>query len=234
MIIPCIDLMDGKVVQLVQGRDKALEGGTPQEMLDRFSAFPEIQVIDLDAAIGKGSNDNIVEYLASRAATRIGGGVRTTERAVRLVEQGARKVIVGTSAFTTDGVNEPFLGSVAAAIGKERLVIALDSKGGRIVVKGWRESLSLTAEEVIHRLEPFCAGFLCTYVDKEGMLQGTDLDWFRRLRAATDIEITAAGGITTVDEIRELQRLNIHAALGMAIYTGKLNLEELARLSHNN
>ncbi|HSB14942.1 MAG TPA: 1-(5-phosphoribosyl)-5-[(5-phosphoribosylamino)methylideneamino] imidazole-4-carboxamide isomerase [Bryobacteraceae bacterium] len=234
MIIPCIDLMDGKVVQLVQGRDKALEGGTPQEMLDRFSAFPEIQVIDLDAAIGKGSNDNIVEYLASRAATRIGGGVRTTERAVRLVEQGARKVIVGTSSFTTDGVNEPFLRSVAAAIGKERLVIALDSKGGRIVVKGWRESLSLTAEEVIHRLEPFCAGFLCTYVDKEGMLQGTDLDWFRRLRAATDIEITAAGGITTVDEIHELQRLNIHAALGMAIYTGKLDLEELVRLSHNN
>ena len=234
MIIPCIDLMDGKVVQLVQGRDKALEGGTPQEMLDRFSAFPEIQVIDLDAAIGKGSNDNIVEYLASRAATRIGGGVRTTERAVRLVEQGARKVIVGTSAFTTDGVNEPFLGSVAAAIGKERLVIALDSKGGRIVVKGWRESLSLTAEEVIHRLEPFCAGFLCTYVDKEGMLQGTDLDWFRRLRAATDIEITAAGGITTLDEIRELKRLNIHAALGMAIYTGRLDLEELSRLSRDS
>lgn len=234
MIIPCIDLMDGKVVQLVQGRDKALEGGTPQEMLDRFSGFPEIQVIDLDAAIGKGSNDAIVEFLASRAATRIGGGVRTAERAVKLVEQGARKVIVGTSAFTADGVNEPFLGSVAAVIGKERLVIALDSKGGRIVVKGWRESLSLTAEEVIHRLEPFCGGFLCTYVDKEGMLQGTDLDWFRRLRAATDIEITAAGGITTLDEIRELKRLNIHAALGMAIYTGRLDLEELSRLSRDS
>jgi phosphoribosylformimino-5-aminoimidazole carboxamide ribonucleotide (ProFAR) isomerase len=153
---------------------------------------------------------------------------------VKLVEQGARKVIVGTSAFTADGVNEPFLGSVAAVIGKERLVIALDSKGGRIVVKGWRESLSLTAEEVIHRLEPFCGGFLCTYVDKEGMLQGTDLDWFRRLRAATDIEITAAGGITTLDEIRELKRLNIHAALGMAIYTGRLDLEELSRLSRDS
>jgi phosphoribosylformimino-5-aminoimidazole carboxamide ribotide isomerase len=234
VIIPCIDLMDGKVVQLVQGHDKALEGGTPQEMLDRFSAFPEIQVIDLDAAIGRGSNDAIVEYLASRAATRIGGGVRTAERAVKLVERGARKVIVGTSAFTADGVNEPFLGSLVAAIGRERLVIALDSKGGRIVVKGWRESLSLTAEEVIHRLEPFCGGFLCTYVDKEGMLQGTDLDWFRRLRAATDIEITAAGGITTLDEIRELQRLNIHAALGMAIYTGRLDLEELSRLSRDS
>ncbi len=234
MIIPCIDLMDGKVVQLVQGRDKALEGGTPQEMLDRFSGFPEIQVIDLDAAIGKGSNDAIVEFLASRAATRIGGGVRTAERAVKLVERGARKVIVGTSAFTADGVNGAFLGSVVAAIGRERLVIALDSKGGRIVVKGWRESLSLTAEEVIHRLEPFCGGFLCTYVDKEGMLQGTDLDWFRRLRAATDIEITAAGGITTLDEIRELKRLNIHAALGMAIYTGRLDLEELSRLSRDS
>lgn len=228
MIIPCIDLMDGKVVQLVQGREKALEGGTPQDMLDRFSAFPEIQVIDLDAAMGRGSNDAIVEYLAARAVTRVGGGVRTAERAAKLVEQGARKVIVGTSAFNADGVNEVLLRSVADTVGRERLVIALDSKGGRIVVKGWRESLSLTAEEVVQRLEPYCGGFLCTYVDKEGMLQGTDLDWFRRLRSATSLELTAAGGITTLDEIRELQRTNIHAALGMAIYTGRLSLADLA------
>jgi phosphoribosylformimino-5-aminoimidazole carboxamide ribotide isomerase len=230
MIIPCIDLMDGKVVQLVQGRDKALEGGTPAEMLERFSAFPEIQVIDLDAALGRGSNDGIVEFLAARAAARVGGGVRSVERARSLVECGARRVIVGTAAFGPAGVNVEFLEALCAAIGRERLLVALDSKGGRIVVKGWRESTALSAEEVLDRVAPYCSGFLCTYVDKEGRLEGTDLGWFRRLRAATALELTAAGGITTLEEIRELQRLGIHAALGMAIYTGRLDLDELAKL----
>jgi phosphoribosylformimino-5-aminoimidazole carboxamide ribotide isomerase len=231
VILPCIDLMDGKVVQLVQGREKALEGGTPDEMLAKFAAFPEIQVIDLDAAMGRGSNDSIVEYLASRAATRVGGGVRSPERARKLVEQGARKVIIGTAAFQAGGINEPFLRAAAEASGRDRLIIALDSMGGRIVVKGWREATQLTAEEVISRLEPYCSGFLCTYVDKEGMLEGTDLGWFRRLRAATSLELTAAGGITTLEEVRELQRMNVHAALGMAIYTGRLSLEDLAQVS---
>ncbi len=223
MIIPCIDLMGGKVVQLVQGREKALEGGTPLEMLDRFAAFPQIQVIDLDAAIGQGSNDGLVELIASRAVARVGGGVRSAERARGLIEQGAFRVIVGTAAF-----DKPVLNQIADAVGPERLVIALDSKGGKVVVKGWREATEFTAEEMIPHLEPYCSGFLCTYVDKEGMLQGTDLDWFRRLRALTKHELTAAGGITTLQEISELQKLGIHAALGMAIYTGRLNLAELS------
>jgi len=224
MIIPCIDLMDGKVVQLVQGRDKALEGDAPLEMLRKFAAFPEIQVIDLDAAMGRGENASLVELLAGRAKCRVGGGVRTPERAVRLIDQGAYRVIVGTAAFT------PALPEIAAAIGAERVIVALDSKEGKIVVKGWRESTAFTAEDVVQKLELFCSGFLCTYVDKEGMLQGTDLNWFRRLRAATSHEITAAGGITTIEEIRELSALGIHAALGMAIYTGRLDLDELSRL----
>jgi phosphoribosylformimino-5-aminoimidazole carboxamide ribotide isomerase len=231
MIIPCIDLMDGKVVQLVQGREKALEGAAPLEMLERFSAFPEIQVIDLDAAIGKGENNAIVEMLASRARCRVGGGVRTAERAVTLKNCGAHRIIVGTSAFTPTGINRPLLEEVAAAVGRESVTIALDSKGGRIVVKGWREALDLRAEDVIKDLEPYCGGFLCTYVDKEGMMQGTDLDWFARLRAATTHELTAAGGITTLDDVRALLALNIHAALGMAIYTGRLDLAELVRLN---
>jgi phosphoribosylformimino-5-aminoimidazole carboxamide ribonucleotide (ProFAR) isomerase len=223
--------MDGKVVQLVQGREKALEGDTPDKMLERFRAFPEIQVIDLDAAIGSGSNDDLVRFLASRAVCRVGGGVRSVDRAKALVEQGARQVIVGTAAFKSNGVNTEFLGAVASAIGRERVMIALDSKGGRITVRGWRESTNLTAEAVLGSLEPYCGGFLCTYVDKEGMLQGTDLDWFRRLRAATPLEITAAGGITTLDEVRELQKMRVHAALGMAIYTGRLDLDQLARMN---
>jgi phosphoribosylformimino-5-aminoimidazole carboxamide ribotide isomerase len=226
VIIPCIDLMGGKVVQLVQGREKALEGGTPLEMLERFAAFPQIQVIDLDAAMGQGSNDDLVELIASRAAARVGGGVRSAERARGLIEQGAFRVITGTAAF-----DKPLLKKIADAVGPDRLIIALDSKGGKVVVKGWREATEFTAEEMIPHLEPYCSGFLCTYVDKEGMLQGTDLNWFRRLRALTQHELTAAGGITTLEEIRELQKLGIHAALGMAIYTGRLNLAELASLA---
>ncbi|MEP7363155.1 MAG: 1-(5-phosphoribosyl)-5-[(5-phosphoribosylamino)methylideneamino] imidazole-4-carboxamide isomerase [Acidobacteriota bacterium] len=231
MIIPCIDLMDGKVVQLVQGREKALEGDTPDKMLERFRAFPEIQVIDLDAAIGSGSNDELVRFLASRAVCRVGGGVRSVERAKALVEQGAKQVIIGTAAFKANGANTEFLGAVSAAVGRERVMIALDSKGGRITVRGWRESTNLTAEQVLSSLEPYCGGFLCTYVDKEGMLQGTDLDWFRRLRAATAFDITAAGGITTLEEVSALQKMRVHAALGMAIYTGRLDLEQLARMN---
>ena len=230
MIFPCIDLMDGKVVQLVQGREKALEADSPEEMLRRFAGFPEIQVIDLDAAMGRGSNDGLVRMLAGRAAIRAGGGVRTPERARTLIEQGARKVIVGTAAFTADGINEPLLAELREAAGRERLLIALDSKGGRIVVKGWRESTALTAESVLAGLEPYCSGFLCTYVDKEGMMQGTDLGWFRGLRAATSLELTAAGGITTLDDVRALLEMGVNAALGMAIYTGRLKLEDLAAL----
>ena len=231
MIIPCIDLMGGKVVQLVQGREKALEAERPLVMIEKFKAFPEIQVIDLDAAMGRGSNDELVKFVASHSSARAGGGVRSVDRARKLIEQGACKVIVGTAAFHADGVNQNFLRAVADAIGKDRLIIALDSKDGKIVIKGWRESTKLTAEHVLAPLEPYCSGFLCTYVDKEGMMQGTDLDWFRRLRAATTLEITAAGGITTLDDVRQLLAMNVHAALGMAIYTGRLKLEDLAALT---
>jgi phosphoribosylformimino-5-aminoimidazole carboxamide ribonucleotide (ProFAR) isomerase len=218
------------VVQLVQGREKALEGDAPLAMLQKFAAFPQIQVIDLDAAIGNGSNDSVVELLASRARCRVGGGVRSVARARALVEQGAHRVIVGTAAFTTAGVNTELLSELAREISRDRLIVAVDSKGGRIVIKGWREATDLSAEQVLRSLEPYCSGFLCTYVDKEGMLQGTDLEWFRRLRAATSLELTAAGGITTMAEVQALIDMDIHAALGMAVYTGRLSLEELAEI----
>jgi phosphoribosylformimino-5-aminoimidazole carboxamide ribonucleotide (ProFAR) isomerase len=134
---------------------------------------------------------------------------------------------VGTATFQTGGINAEFL----SELDRERLLVALDSKDGRIVVKGWREAVPFTAEQVLKQLEPYCSGFLCTYVDKEGMLQGTDLDWFRRLRSFTDLEITAAGGISTIDEIRELAKIRVHAALGMAIYKGTLDLCELSELN---
>jgi phosphoribosylformimino-5-aminoimidazole carboxamide ribonucleotide (ProFAR) isomerase len=222
--------MDGKVVQLIQGREKALEGEAPDVMREKFSAFPQIQVIDLDAAMGRGANDSLVEMLASTAVIRAGGGVRTVERAEALLKHGAFRVIVGTAAFRASGPNFGFLKELLDAIGRDRVVIALDSKDGHIVVKGWQQSMSFTAEEVIRQVEPYCSGFLCTYVDKEGMMQGTDLAWFRRLRAATSLEITAAGGITTTEDIRALHEMRIHAAVGMAIYTGRLDLAELATM----
>jgi len=228
VIIPCIDLMDGKVVQLIQGREKALEGGTPDEMLQKFAAFDTIQVIDLDAALGRGSNTKPLTYIAKRCRARIGGGVRTPGHAETLARLGAERIIVGTAAVRNNGPNVEFLDQLAPY--RDRVLVALDSKDGRIAVKGWQESLDLTAESVIQQLEPYCRGFLCTYVDKEGMMQGTDLDWFGRLRAATAHEITAAGGITTIDDILALDKLGIHSALGMAIYTGKLDLAELAAL----
>ena len=234
MIIPCIDLMDGKVVQLVQGREKALEGKSPDAMLEEFSGFPEIQVIDLDAAMGKGSNNDIVKYLATSAKIRAGGGVRTAERAKELLEQGAHRVIVGTAAFSGEGVNTALLKELRQAVGPDRLTIALDSKDGHIVVKGWRESTRWAATEVIDQLEPYCSGFLCTYVDKEGMMQGTDLAWFESLRNATSHELIAAGGITTMEEVKALTRLGIHCAIGMAIYTGRMSLEELRRVNSSS
>ncbi len=226
MIIPCIDLMDGKVVQLVQGREKALEGGSPLEMLGKFARVPADSGDRSRRGLGKGSNDALVELVASRAVARVGGGVRSPDRARALIQQGAHRVIVGTAAFDREKLAE-----IADATGPERLIIALDSKAGKVVAHGWQESTNFSAEEVIQNLEPYCSGFLCTYVDKEGMLQGTDLDWFRRLRAATQHELTAAGGISSMEEIQELHKLGIHAALGMAIYTGRLNLAELALLN---
>ena len=228
MIIPCIDLMDGKVVQLIQGREKALEGEQPEEMLRKFAGFPQIQVIDLDAAMGKGSNDRIVKYIASKsrgAGRRRSSHARTGSAAGR-----ARRVPSDrrNRRFHAGGINRAFLEQLAKCVGAERIVIALDSKGGRIVVKGWQESTGFNADRVMSQLEPYCSGFLCTYVDKEGMMQGRTWTGLRSLRKATQHEITAAGGITTMDDIRALTALGIHCAVGMAIYTGRLSLEELA------
>ena len=231
MIIPCIDLMDGAAVQLVQGREKALEAGAPEAVLEKFAAFPVIQVIDLDAALGTGSNEAVIAQLAARHRLWVGGGVRTVEAAQRLLAAGAEKVIVGTAAFRADGLNHEFLHELAARVPNEALLLALDSRDGRIVVKGWRESLEVSATDIIQQIEPYCGGCLCTYVDKEGMMQGTDLDWFRSLRGATSLEITAAGGITTYEEVEALLEMRVHVALGMAIYTGRMDLARLAGMN---
>ena len=218
MIIPCIDLMDGKVVQLVQGREKLLELPDPLAVLEKFSAYRQIQVIDLDGALGRGDHSDIIRELCRRKPCRVGGGIRTVEKALRTVQAGAYKVIVGSSAFTSGGINAAFLQSLLAALPRERLMIAVDCLGDRVAVGGWRETLPLTSAQALAQLEPYCSEFLCTYIDAEGQLQGTNLAWFRSLRSVTQFPITAAGGVTTDEEIKALEEMGMDAALGMAIY----------------
>jgi len=218
MIIPCIDLMGRKVVQLVQGRDKFLELPDPLAVLEKFAAYPQIQVIDLDAAMGHPPQSDLVRELCGRKLCRVGGGIRGAERALRALNDGAHKIIVGSSAFSSRGVNADFLRSLAAGLPQEKLIVAVDCLGDHVAIHGWRETLPLTSTEVLPQLEPYCSEFLCTYIDAEGKLQGTNLDWFRKLREVTSLPITAAGGITTDAEIAALEALGMNVALGMMIY----------------
>ena len=192
MIIPCIDLMGGKVVQLVQGKEKFLELPDPLAVLEKFAAYPEIQVIDLDGAMGRGDQSDIIRELCKRKPCRVGGGIRTVEKAVQAVQGGAHKVIVGSSAFTSSGINSDFLRTLLAAVPREKLMIAVDCLGDRVAIRGWRETLPLTSAEALAQLEPYCSEFLCTYIDAEGKLRGRI--WVvQKLRSVTQLPITAAG-----------------------------------------
>jgi phosphoribosylformimino-5-aminoimidazole carboxamide ribotide isomerase len=228
MIIPCIDLQSGKAVQLVQGRRLKLSVDDVLGLLDRFREYPILHVIDLDAALRKGSNARWIKILCERAnrKVRVGGGIRTAARAEKILSWGAEKVIIGSAAFQNGKVRTSFLEKLAAKVGKQNLIVALDTHGGRIVVRGWREKLKLQPRDVIPQLEPYCAEFLSTYVDNEGTMQGTDLSWFRKLRRATSLPVTAAGGIRSMLEVRALEKMGMNAAVGMALYTGKLEGEK--------
>jgi phosphoribosylformimino-5-aminoimidazole carboxamide ribotide isomerase len=228
MMIPCIDLQDGRAVQLVHGRKLKLAVEDVFGLLERFGSHPLIHVIDLDAAMRTGSNGRLVRGLCAAARkrkmrVRVGGGIRTVAQAARIAAWGAEKIIVGSAAFKDGKVNEKFLAKLAARIGKQRVVIALDTEGGKILVRGWQDKLRLRPDEVIPHLEKYASGFLCTYVDAEGTMRGTNLKWFRSLRKATTRPITAAGGIRSRREIRALERMQMDAAVGMALYTGKLS-----------
>ncbi len=224
MIIPCIDLQGGKAVQLVRGRRRALAVDDVLGLLAKFRGYPILHVIDLDAAMRKGSNGQWIKLLCRRAKVkvRVGGGIRTVARAQKLLSWGAEKVIIGSAAFRNGSVDRDFLKALASGVGRRRVMIALDTEKGRIVIRGWRERLRLKPSDVIPELEPFCSEFLSTFVDNEGTMKGTDLRWFRKLRAATSLPITAAGGIRSMREVNALEEAGMNAAVGMAIYTGKL------------
>ncbi len=224
MIIPCIDLQDGRAVQLVRGKRLALSVDDVMGLLARFERFPILHVIDLDAAMRNGSNGRWVRRLCERGKmrVRVGGGIRTAARAARILSWGAEKIIVGSAAFEGGKVAHEFLGELRRRVGRRRVIVALDAKRGKVVVRGWKDSLEVRPQDVMPELEPYCSEFMATFVDNEGTMRGTNLGWYRELRHATKLPITAAGGIRTMKEVKALEKLGMNAAVGMAIYRGKL------------
>jgi phosphoribosylformimino-5-aminoimidazole carboxamide ribotide isomerase len=222
MLIPSIDLRGGAVVQLVQGEHLAIKDDDVFGWVRRFERFPKVQVIDLDAATGVGDNLALVRQIAASLSCRVGGGIRTIDRAADVLAAGARQVIVGSSLFKEGQPDLAFAKALSDAVGAKRVIAAVDSRGGRVVIHGWKTTLSLTAVEAVHALEPYCGEFLYTHVDTEGLMRGTDMDAIRAVRQATTRRVTAAGGITTQQEIDELDALAVDAVVGMALYTGKL------------
>jgi phosphoribosylformimino-5-aminoimidazole carboxamide ribotide isomerase len=225
MLIPSIDLQGGHIVQLVQGERLAIEASDPEPWISRFSRFPRVQLIDLDAAKGHGDNAGMIAAICGRLSCRVGGGIRSVERAQAVLDAGAHAVIASSALFRDGAVDVTFARALADAVGADRVIAAVDSRGGHVAIHGWRTVLSITAVEAVHALEPFCGEFLYTHVDKEGLMQGTDIDAILAVRGATARRVTAAGGITTWDEIDRLDAERVDAVVGMAVYTGQLPLE---------
>jgi len=237
MLIPSIDLQGGRVVQLVQGDKLAIASDDLDGWIEKFSKFPKVQLIDLDAAMSRGNNDALVNRIAAKLPCRVGGGVRSVRRAEELIAAGAHAVIAGSGLFNAaragasapaglaDLINFDFAQALAATVGMHRLIAAVDSKAGRVVIHGWKTTLPLTAVQAVAALEPYCDEFLYTHVDKEGLMQGTDMAAIRAVAEATERKVTAAGGITTRAEIDALDAMGVDAVVGMAIYTGSLAID---------
>lgn len=221
MLIPSIDLMGGKIVQLVQGKKKALEFSDFDEWIARFSKYPIVQLIDLDAAIGGGHNRTLVHQFAAALPTQVGGGIRTIESAREVLAARAKRIIIGSSLFT-GGINLDFARELHDEFGAEQLIFAVDARNGRVAIKGWKESVALTPKEAIRALDPFCGAFLYTHIDTEGLMQGIPMDVIRELRDSTQRKLIAAGGIRRMDEVNQLDAMGVDAVVGMAIYTGAM------------
>ncbi len=232
MFIPAIDLKGGQVVQLVQGRDTALASDDVFEWVRRFAKYPRVQLIDLDGALESGANDALVRQICAHLPCRVGGGIRTIERARSLLDAGARQVIVSSALFHEGRVNRAFAAALADAVGVDRVIGAVDSFRGKVVIRGWTEATALSAVEAVGELEPYCAEFLYTHVDTEGLMRGIDMAAVRAVRDATSRPLTAAGGITTREEVLALDALGVDAVIGMAVYTGTLSLDDPALQPH--
>lgn len=223
MLIPSIDLQGGRIVQLERGEELRLAFDDFDYWIERFARYPLVQLIDLDAAKRQGDNRALVAQIAGRLPVQVGGGVRTTEQARTLLDAGARRVIFGSALFREDAVDVRAAEAIANGIGPERFVAGIDTKGGRIAVRGWRDQVGVTPAQAIAALEPWCGAFLYTHVDTEGTLSGFPLETASALRALTRRQLIVAGGIRAQAEIDTLNALGIDAVAGMAVYTGLLS-----------
>jgi len=223
MLIPAIDLMDGKIVQLVQGETKVLEFTDVERWITRFEHYRLVQVVDLNAALRQGSNFELITRLVKRLPCQVGGGIATVELAQQILKAGAHRVIVGSALFRDGEVDKAFAAQLANELGSNHLVFSVDSKRGRIAVRGWKECLALSAPEAMAALEPFCGAFLYTHIDTEGMMAGFPIKVARKVRAATKRQLVIAGGIRSLEEVAALEALGCDAVVGMAIYSGVLS-----------
>ena len=222
MLIPSIDLMGGKIVQLVQGEKKKLEFDNFDYWIERFSKYPIVQLIDLDAARGAGDNRSLVKQIVDRLPCQVGGGIRTLETAQDLLNIGVRKVIIGSALLTDGRINQEHARALADTLPRSALMFALDSKGGRVAIDGWRTKTAITAFDMIRELEPFCETFLYTHIDTEGLMGGIPMETVHAVKRATTRHLVVAGGITEQQEIDSLDALGIDAVVGMALYAGKI------------
>jgi len=225
MLIPSIDLLGGRIVQLVQGEKLRLAFDDFEYWIEKFSTYPLVQLIDLDAAMRQGDNSGLVAQIAQRLPCQVGGGIRSVAKAARVLEAGARRVIVGSALFAEDGsVNTEIASAFAANIGADCLVAGIDTKNGHIAVKGWKAEVDLTPDEAIPHLDPYVSAFLYTHVDGEGMMQGFPHEVALRLRKLTAHQLIVAGGIRSQQEIDALHTIGVDAVVGMAIYTDSLSV----------
>ncbi|MFH0888976.1 MAG: bifunctional phosphoribosyl-AMP cyclohydrolase/phosphoribosyl-ATP diphosphatase HisIE [Planctomycetota bacterium] len=226
MLVASIDLMGGKVVQLKQGKEKVLERDDPLALAREFDRYGEIAVIDLDAAMSKGENLEKIKKILKVAECRVGGGIRNLKKAKELISFGAKKVIIGSMAFENDKINHGFLQELLSAIGRDRIIIAIDALNGEIVTEGWKHKTGLKLFDVVNEIEKYCSEFLYTCVEKEGLLEGIDMLKVRELVKSTKNKVTVAGGVSSIDEIKEIARMGADAQIGMALYTDRISIKD--------
>ena len=223
MLIPSIDLLGGRIVQLVQGEKLRLAFDDFEYWIEKFARFPLVQLIDLDAAMRQGDNSALVAQIAKRLPCQAGGGIHSIERALQVLEAGAKRVIIGSALFSESGtVNAEFAEELATSIGADRIVAGIDTKNGRIAVKGWKAQVALTPDQAIPQLESHVAAFLYTHVDGEGLMQGFPIETAARLRKLTERQLIVAGGIRSQQEVDALDAMGADAVVGMAVYTDLL------------
>ena len=220
MLIPSIDLMGGKIVQLIQGEKKALEFDDFEYWIERFSTFPLVQLIDLDAAMGRGNNRELIAMICQRLPCQTGGGIRDVSRASELLALGAKRVILGSALLKDGAVNTPLAVEAAETLGTQHLTFAIDSRQGKVAIQGWKESTAVDPKDMVRALDEYCSAFLYTHIDTEGTMTGFPMAVARELAGLTKKQIIVAGGIRSRAEVDDLDAIRVDAVVGMAIYTG--------------